>query len=304
MSPLPSWKPTPTKQAILDFVAAVTTTEHPDYVGPEERIACFDNDGTLWCEQPLQIQFFFLIDQIRAMAAKTPSLSSQQPFKAVLERDIDMLKTFDKADLMVLFFETHTGMAPEEFQAIVKNWFAISHHPRFRRPFRACIYQPMVELLAYLRSHQFKTYIVSGGGLDFMRAIAADLYGIPPEQIIGSCTTTRLCPDGAWLQLVKQAALQSFNDREEKVHNIYRHIGRRPILSVGNSDGDLAMLRYTAGDHRRSLPLLLHHDDSDREEAYDRDFRLSPLTLSLTDLPRGSLIVSMKRDFAQVFPDS
>jgi phosphoserine phosphatase len=302
MTPLPSWNSTPTKQAIFDFVTAVTTPNHPDYVPPAERIACFDNDGTLWCERPLQIQFFFLIDQIRAMAAQTPTLSSQQPFKAVLEQDIETVKTFQKEDLMVLFFETHTGMSPEEFQAVVKNWFAIAQHPRFQRPIKACVFQPMVELLDYLRSHQFKTFIVSGGGIDFIRAMAEELYGIPPEQVIGSNTTTRISQVGSWVQLVKQAALRSFNDREEKVHNIYRHIGRRPILAVGNSDGDLAMLRYTAGDQGRYLPLLLHHDDAEREDAYDRDFHLSPLTINLTDLPRGSLVISMKRDFARIFP--
>lgn len=303
MLSLPSWNATPTKQAILDFVAAVTTPEHPDFVPPAERIACFDSDGTLWCERPMQVQFFFLIDQIRAMAAKTPSLSCQQPFKAVLERDIETIKTFNKQDLLVLFFETHTGMTPEEFQEIVNNWFALAAHPGFQRPFRDCVFQPMVELLDYLRSHQFKPFIVTGGGIDFIRAISEELYGIPPEQVIGSSATTRLKMQENQWQLIKQAALRSFNDGEEKVHNIHLHIGRRPLLAVGNSDGDLAMLRYTAGDYGRHLAMLLHHDDAEREDAYDRDFHLSPLTINADELPRGSLVISMKRDFGQIFPD-
>jgi phosphoserine phosphatase len=303
MTPLPSWNATPTKQAILDFVVAVTTPGHPDYVPPSERIATFDNDGTLWCEQPMQMQFFFLVDQIRAISSSAPELTTRQPFQAILEKDLGTIKTFSKQDLMTLFFETHTGMTTEAFQTMVQNWFIEAAHPRFQRLFKHCTFQPMVELLNHLHANDFKCFIVSGGGVDFMRAIAEEIYGIPPERVIGSSTKTLLERQNGRLQLRKQAQLNSFNDRDEKVNNIHLHIGRRPILAAGNSDGDLSMLQYAAGGAGRRLPLLVHHDDADREVAYDSDFRLSPLTIAMADLPKGSLVVSMKRDFAQIFPE-
>jgi phosphoserine phosphatase len=303
MTPLPSWNATPTKQAILDFVVAVTTPGHPDYVPPSERIATFDNDGTLWCEQPMQMQFFFLVDQIRAISSSAPELTTRQPFQAILEKDLGTIKTFSKQDLMTLFFETHTGMTTEAFQTMVQNWFIEATHPRFQRLFKHCTFQPMVELLNHLHANDFKCFIVSGGGVDFMRAIAEEIYGIPPERVIGSSTKTLLERQNGRLQLRKQAQLNSFNDRDEKVNNIHLHIGRRPILAAGNSDGDLSMLQYAAGGAGRRLPLLVHHDDADREVAYDSDFRLSPLTIAMADLPKGSLVVSMKRDFAQIFPE-
>jgi phosphoglycolate phosphatase-like HAD superfamily hydrolase len=299
---LPSWNSTPTKQSILDFVTAVTTPGHPDFVPVSERIATFDNDGTLWCEQPVQVQFFFLVDQLRAIASRTPSLANRQPFKALLEKDLEVIQTFSKQDLMALFFETHTGMTTEEFQAVVQIWFTRAMHPRFQRLFKQCTFQPMVELLNYLEANGFRCFIVSGGGVEFMRAVVEEIYELPPERVIGSSTKTSLDRSSGRLKLLKQAKLNSFNDRDEKVNNIHLHIGRRPILAAGNSDGDLSMLQYTAEGPGRRLTLLVHHDDAAREVVYDRDFRLSPLTIGMEDLPRGALVVSMKRDFAQIFP--
>lgn len=304
LNPLPSWHNTPIRQTILDFVTAVTTEGHPDFVPPTERIATFDNDGTLWCERPIQIQIFFLIDRIKSMAAENPALATQQPFKAIVEQDWETLKTFGKKELLILFFSSHTAMTPEEFAQLAQTWFESATHPRFKRLFKHCVFQPMVELLDYLRSNGFKTFIVTGGGIEFVRTIAEEIYGIPPEQVIGSSSKTRFEWREDQPNLIKLPELHSFDDREEKVNNIHLHIGRRPILAVGNSDGDLAMMQYTAAGPGRRLTLLLHHDDAEREDAYDRDFRLSPLTVALDEVPNlGGRIISMKQDFIQVFPD-
>lgn len=301
--PLYSWNEGTTKTAILDFVQRVTTEGSPDYVLPSERIATFDNDGTLWCEQPNVVQGFFLLDRIKTITTEQPELVEQQPFKAVLENDKTTLATFGKEELVTLVFATHTGMTTEKFREIVQSWFDSAMHPRFQRLFQECVYQPQLELLDYLRSNGFKTFIVTGGGNGVVRAIAESIYGIPPEQVIGSSSKTTLEWRDGKTVLVKQPELDSFNDRAEKVANIELHIGRRPILAFGNSDGDLAMLQYTAAGEGARLALLLHHDDGDREYAYDRDFQFSPLREGLEEVPRlnGGHIVSMKRDFKQVF---
>lgn len=303
---LSSWNEGATKAAILDFVRRVTTQGSPDFVPPSERIATFDNDGTLWCEQPNFVQGFFLIDRVKTITAEQPELAERQPFKAVLENDKPTLASFGKKELAVLIFATHTGMTPEEFRAIAQTWFESAMHPRFQRLFRECVYQPQLELLDYLRSHGFKTFIVTGGGSGVVRTVAESAYGIPPEQVIGSSSKTALEWRDGQPVLVKQPELNSFDDRAEKVVNIELHIGRRPILAFGNSDGDLAMLQYTAAGDGPRLALLLHHDDGDREYAYDRDFHLSPLRDALEEVPKlnGGHIVSMKQDFKQVFPFS
>lgn len=301
---LPSWNDTPTKQAILDFVATVTDEASPDYVPPPERIATFDNDGTLWCEQPVQVQAFFLLDRIRQITEQKPELREQQPYKAVIESDWKTLQTFGKKGLLTLLFATHSGMTIEEFWASAQSWQNSATHPRFQRLYLQCVYQPMLELLAYLRANGFKTFIVSGGGIEFIRAFAEATYGIPPEQVIGSSDQLHFENREGKPVLVKQPELKSFDDREEKVVNIALHIGRRPILAVGNSDGDLAMLQYTKAGTGARLALLLHHDDAEREYAYDRDFVLSPLREGLEEVPKiGGHIISMKQDFAQVFPN-
>jgi len=299
---LPSWNDSAVKSAILDFVARVTKQGSTEFVPPAGRIAAFDNDGTLWCEQPLQIQFFFAFDRVKQLSAKDPSMSERQPFKTVLERDYSTLFGLGKQALFELAFATHAGITDEDFEQAASGWLATARHPKFGRLFKECTYRPQVELLAYLRENGFKTYIVSAGGVDFMRAFAEEAYGIPREQVIGSSVKLRYDSRDNRVSLVKLPELNSFGDREVKALNINLHIGRRPLLAFGNSDGDLAMLRYTKSGLGARLALLLHHDDAAREVAYDREFRLSPLSEAL-DKARdyGITVVSMKRDWNLVF---
>ncbi len=302
-NPLSSWNDGPAKAAIQFFVARVTEEGGPEYVRPEERIAAFDNDGTLWCEQPVQVQVFFLIDRLKELAANDPSLRERQPFKAFLARDMKTLQELGKQAIIELFFATHAGMSKEGFDDIAKRWFASAKHPKLDRFFPQLVYQPQLELLSYLRENGFKTFIVSAGGVDLIRAFAEPTYGIPREQVIGSSAKLRFEPMDGRVRLKKLAELQSFNDREAKPENIGLHIGRRPILAFGNSDGDLAMLRYTRAGSGARLALLAHHDDAEREFAYDRDFQPSPLAEALDKAVQyGITLVSMKRDWATVFP--
>jgi phosphoserine phosphatase len=296
------WNDGAARSAIVDFVARVTHEGGKDYVPPAERIATFDNDGTLWCEQPLQVQFFFLIDRVKALAAKDPSLKTRQPFKAFLEHDHKTLHSLGMQGLHDLFAATHAGMIQEEFESIVRDWFASAKHPKLARPFTQVIFHPQVELLACLRENGFKTFIVSGGGVDFMRVISESVYGIAREQVIGSSGKLRFEMKDGRAVLAKLGETNSFDDREAKAQNIGLHIGRRPILAFGNSDGDLAMLRYTKTGSGPRLGLLIHHDDGEREVAYDRDFRLSPLAEALDKAGEyGITVVSMKRDWKTVF---
>jgi phosphoglycolate phosphatase-like HAD superfamily hydrolase len=302
---LPSWNDGAAKSAILDFVARVTNEGGPDFVPPPERIAVFDNDGTLWCEQPIQVQLFFLIDRVNELAAKDPSLKERQPYKALLEHDMKTLHALGKQALFELAFATHAGVTEDEFETIAQAWFAQAKHPRFGRLFKENTYQPQVELLDYLRANGFKTYIVSGGGIDLIRAFAEQAYGIPREQVIGSSAKLRFDVNGSGTSLMKLSELNSFDDREVKPANIGLHIGRRPILAFGNSDGDLAMLRYCKTGKGARLALLIHHDDAEREVAYDREFRLSPLVEALDKADAyGITVVSMKRDWRAVFAPS
>jgi hypothetical protein len=299
---LENWNDGPAKSAIVDFVAGVTRQGGPHYVPPAERIATFDNDGTLWCEQPMQVQIFFLIDRVRQLAAKEPSLKERQPYKALLEHDLKTLHALGKQALFELAFATHAGVTEEEFDAIAREWFASAKHPRLGRLFKQNIYRPQVELLDYLRAHAFRTFIVSGGGIDLIRAFAEEAYGIAREQVIGSSVKLRFETKDRRSVLMKEAELNSFDDRDVKPQNIGLHIGRRPILAFGNSDGDLAMLRYTLSGSGARLGLLLHHDDAEREVAYDREFRLSPLVEALDKAAEYAItLVSMKRDWATVF---
>ena len=299
---LPSWNDGAAKAAITAFVARVTDPCSEDLVPPAERIAVFDNDGTLWCEQPIQGQGFFLADRVRDMAVRDPSLKSRQPYKAFLEQDHATLHALGKKAIVELMMATHTGMSEGMFDGIAKAWFASAKHPQLGRLFKHCTYRPQVELLEYLRDNGFKTYIVSGGGIDLIRAFAEEAYGIPREQVIGSSARLRFEATERGARLMKLPELNSFDDREAKPQNIGLHIGRRPILAFGNSDGDLAMLRYTLGGPGARLALLLHHDDAEREFAYDRDFKLSPLTEALDKAQQyGVNVVSMKRDWKFVF---
>ena len=271
---------------------------------PAERIAVFDNDGTLWCEQPFQVQVFFLIDRIEALAAKDPTLKARQPYNALLEKDRATLHSLGKKAVAELTAAAHTGMSEDEFETIARDWFAGAMHPKFGRLFKRNIYRPQVELLDYLRANDFNTYIVSGGGIDLIRAFAEEAYGIPREQVIGSSAKLRFDAADRKARLMKLGELNSFDDPEAKPQNIGLHIGRRPILAFGNSDGDLAMMRYALGGAGARLALLLHHDDAEREVAYDRDFRLSALVEALDKADEyGITVVSMKRDWNAVFGD-
>jgi phosphoglycolate phosphatase-like HAD superfamily hydrolase len=300
--PLASWNDGRARSAILEFVEAVTREGGPDYVAPAERIAAFDNDGTLWCEQPMQVQGFFLVDRVKQLAAADPALAQRQPFKALIEHDHAALHALGKQGILELFFATHGGMTEQEFSAIARAWLSTARHPTLARRFVDNLYRPQLELLAHLRDSGFRSFIVTGGGVDFVRAFAEQGYGIPPEQVIGSSGRIGFEIVDGQPALRKLAELGSFNDREVKPANIGLHIGRRPILCFGNSDGDLAMLRYTLGGEGRRLGLLLHHDDAEREFAYDREFRLSPLAEALDLAEEYAItVVGMRRDWRTVF---
>ena len=300
--PLPSWNDGAAKSAILDFVARVTNQGETDFVPPGERIATFDNDGTLWCEQPLQAQFFFMFDRVMELSAKDSAMVKRQPFKAVFEHDYNTLFGLGKQALFELAFATHAGMTDEDFDGVARGWLATAKHPQFGRLFKECVYRPQVELLAYLRGNGFKTYIVSASGIDFMRACAEEVYGVPREQVIGSSVKMRYDVKDNRVSLIKLPELNAFDDREAKPLNIGLHIGRRPLLAFGNSDGDVAMMRYAASGPGARLALLLHHDDAEREVAYDREFRVSPLVEALEKAGEyGITVVSMKRDWKAVF---
>jgi hypothetical protein len=299
---LPSWNDGAPKSAILDFVARVTTQGGAEFVPSAERIATFDNDGTLCCEQPLQTQFFFLFDRVKELSAGDPAMSERQPFKAVLEHDYNTLFGLGRQALFELAFATHAGIPDEDFHQVARGWLANARHPKFGRLFKECVYRPQLELLAFLRENGFKTYIVSASGVDFMRAFADEVYGVPREQVIGSSVKLRYEAAGNRVSLMKLPELNSFDDREAKPLNIGLHIGRRPLLVFGNSDGDLAMMRYAKSGPGPRLALLLRHDDAEREAAYDREFRLSPLAEALDKAGEyGITVVSMKRDWKVVF---
>ena len=302
MDSLPSWNDGAAKSSILDFVARVTREGGPDFVPPAERIAVFDNDGTLWCEYPLQVQVFFTLAEIKRLTDADPALLGKPAFKAFLEHDLKALTSLPKQEVFEPAFAVHAGMTVEQFHQTATAWLEKARHPKLDRLFTTNIYQPQIELLRYLRENGFKTFIVTGGGIEFVRAVAERLYGIPPEQVVGSSTKAKFELDGG--QIRKLAELGSFDDRDEKVVNIGLHIGRRPIFAFGNSDGDLAMIRYTLAGAGARMALLVHHDDEQREFAYDRDFRLSPLKDGLDHgADYGIGLVSMKNDWKRVFPE-
>jgi phosphoglycolate phosphatase-like HAD superfamily hydrolase len=301
--PLPSWNDGANKRAILDFVAAVTEESGDQFVPVEDRIATFDNDGTLWTEQPLYTQAVFARDQIRDLAPDHPEWQEQQPFAAILAHDHEALATLSKQDFAAVITATHAGMTTDEFAQIVRAWIATAQHPTLNRPYADCAYQPMLELLAYLRANGFRTWIVSGGGVDFMRVFAEAVYGVPPAQVIGSSGKVRFELRDGKPVFVKLPELSSYDDKEGKPANILLHIGQKPILACGNSDGDQAMLEYTdSGDGPRLL-LIVHHDDAEREVAYDRDSSIGTLDTALTAAAaQGWNVVSMKDDWNRIFP--
>jgi len=303
--PLPSWNDGQAKKRITGFVKTVTTENSPDFVPEAGRIAVFDNDGTLWPEQPMYFQLAFALDRVKALAPEHPEWKSTQPFKAALEGDLKTLFAGGEHALLELVMATHAGNTTEEFSQIVQDWLATAKHPETGRLFTAMVYQPMLELLAYLRANGFKTYIVSGGGIEFMRPWTEDIYGIPPEQVIGSSIKTEFEIRDGTPVLVRLPEINFIDDKAGKPVGINQHIGRRPIAAFGNSDGDLQMLQWTCLKRENSFCVYVHHTDAEREWAYDRDSHIGKLDKGLDEArSNGWTVVDMKQDWKQVYPQT
>ena len=300
---LPSWHAGKTKQSILNFVSKVTKKGAPEFVPSAERIATFDNDGTLWAEQPIYFQLAFALDRVKALAPQHPEWKDKEPFAAVLKGDVKTALAGGEKAVMEIVMATHAGMTTEEFEKIVKDWLATAKHPKFKRSYTELAYKPMLELLGYLRGNGFKTFIVSGGGVEFMRAFAEKVYGIPPEQVIGSAGKQKFELRNGKPVLVKLAEIDFIDDKEGKPMAINKIIGRRPILAFGNSDGDLQMLQWTAAGNGARFMGLVHHTDADREWAYDRDSSIGRLDKALDEAKaKNWSVVDMKKDWKRVFP--
>lgn len=300
--PLPSWNDGAPKSAIVSFVEKVTADGAPGYVPPAERIAVFDNDGTLWAENPAYFQLLFAIDRVKATADAHPEWKEKEPFKSVLAGDIKALASQGEKALLPILAATHAGMTAEEFNSAAKEWLDSAKHPTLGRRYVDCLYQPQLELLDYLRANGFKTFIVSGGGIDFLRVFAEEAYGIPPEQVVGSSIKVAYEVQDGKPVIIKKAEIDLIDDKAGKPVGIHQNIGRRPILAVGNSDGDFEMLEYTTTGAGARLGVLVHHDDAEREFAYDRDSAIGRLERGLEEASqRGWVVVSMKNDWKEVF---
>lgn len=300
--PLPSWRDGKTKSSIIEFVTAVTTEGGPGFVAPSERIATFDNDGTLWAEQPMYFQFLFAVDRVKALAPQHPEWKDLEPFAAILRGDLQAVLAKGERGVLEIVMATHAGMTAEEFAGIVTTWLASAKHPVSKRPYTEMAYQPMLEVLNYLRANGFKTWIVSGGGIEFIRPWSERVYGIPPEQVIGSSVVTSFEMRDGQPVLVRQPKIDFIDDKAGKPVGINRHIGRRPIAAFGNSDGDLQMLQYTAAGAGRRFCLFVHHDDAQREWAYDRQSHIGHFDKGLDDAAtRGWTIVSMQKDWTTIY---
>ncbi len=301
--PLPSWKEGSAKTAILEFVAAVTDESGKDYVKPAERIAVFDNDGTLWSEQPMYFQLAFMLDRVKELAPKHPEWQDKQPFKAVLNGDLKSVFAGGKRGLLELAMATHAGNTTEEFSQVVVDWIETAKHPKTGRPYTDMVYQPMLELLDYLRANDFKTYITSGGGIEFMRPWTERVYGIGPEQVIGSSIKTRFELQAGKPVLVRLPEINFIDDKAGKPVGINQHIGRRPIAAFGNSDGDLQMLQWAAAGKGLRFCLYVHHTDAEREWAYDRASHIGKLDKGLDEAhEKGWTVVDMKKDWKVIYP--
>ena len=301
--PLPSWNEGQPKRAIVDFVQRVTTAGSADFVPMPERIAVFDNDGTLWAEKPMYVQLAFALDRVKALAPTHPQWKDQQPFKAALEGDLKTVAAGGEHALVELIMATHAGMTTDAFAQVVTDWLAAAKHPRFNRPYTDLVYQPMLELLAYLKANGFKTYIASGGGIEFMRPWAEKVYGIPPEQVVGSSIKTRFELRDGTPVLVRLPEINFIDDKAGKPVGIQMHIGRRPIAAFGNSDGDLQMIQWTTAGPGARFGLIVHHTDAEREYAYDRQSSVGRLDKALDEAGRhGWTVVDMKQDWKRIFP--
>lgn len=299
---LASWNDGASKQAIVDFVTRVSQEGGPDYVHPSERIAVFDNDGTLWSEQPVYVQLAFALDRVKAMAPEHPEWKDTQPFKAALENDVAALAATGHEGLAKIMAATHSGMSTEEFSAVANQWIRSARHPKTGELYTGMTFQPMLELLQYLRENRFKTFIVSGGGIDFMRPWAYEVYGIPPEQVVGSqIQVTYEVKDGV-PTLMRETGIHLNDDKAGKPVGIHYHIGHRPIAAFGNSDGDYQMLEWTTSGPGPRLGMIVHHDDGEREVAYDRGSHIGGLAKGLDDADaKGWHIISVKDDWSCVF---
>jgi phosphoserine phosphatase len=301
--PLPSWNDGPAKKTLIDFVGRTTREGAPDFVPATERVAVFDNDGTLWAEHPMYIQLAFALDRIKALAPKHPEWKTTAPFKGVLEGDLKAVLAGGPQDLMTLLAASHTGNTTEEFAAIVAEWIRVAQHPITKRRYDEMVYQPMLEVLAYLRSHGYKTFIVSGGGVEFMRPWVERVYGIPPEQVVGSRVKVKYEVRDGTPVLARLAEIDLNDDKAGKPVGIHQVIGRRPTIAFGNSDGDFEMLEWTTSAKGPRLGVLVHHTDAEREWAYDRESPIGRLARGLDEGPkRGWVLVDMKNDWKVIYP--
>jgi len=301
-NPLPSWNEGNTKKSIIDFITKTTKKGGSEFIPPADRIACFDNDGTLWSEQPMYFQLAFALDRVKAMAPQHPEWKTTQPFQSVLEGNMNGVMAGGEKALSQIVLSTHSGMSNEAFEKTVQEWIATATHPVKKRPYTQLIYQPMVELLTYLRANGYKTYIVSGGGVDFMRPWVEKAYGIPPEQVIGSSLKVKYDTANGKAILIKLPEVDFVDDKEGKPVAIYKHIGKRPVFTAGNSDGDYAMLQYTSTGTGPRFGLIIHHTDEVREWSYDRKSHIGRLDKALDDAAKYNWqLVDMKRDWKKVF---
>jgi phosphoserine phosphatase len=300
--PLPSWNEGATRQSVLRFVRSVSDRASAQFVAPEGRVATFDNDGTLWVEQPMYTQGFFALERVKALAPQHPEWKDQQPFKAVLSGDPKQLAGLGEKEFFEIVMATHAGMTTDQFEQIAAAWISTAKHPRFQRLFTELAYQPMLELLAYFRANGFRTYICSGGGIDFMRPWTQKTYGIPPEQVIGSSIKTQYQFDNGQALLFRLPQVEFITDKQGKPEGIERYTGRRPLAAFGNSDGDQQMLEWTAAGKGARFMLVVHHTDAVREYAYDRNSAVGRLDTALTEAQqRGWTVVDMKRDWKRIF---
>lgn len=300
---LPSWNDGTPKKAIMEFVAKVTTAGSPDFVPAPERIATFDNDGTLWAEQPMYFQLLFALDRVKALAPQHPDWKTKEPFASLLKGDVKGALAGGEPAIYQIVMTTHAGMTTEAFEKIVTDWITTAKHPKTKRLYTEMVYQPMLELLAYLRANGFKTFIVSGGGIEFMRPWTERVYGIPPEQVVGSSGKLKFEMRDGQPVLLKLPAIDFIDDKAGKPVGIHRFIGRRPILAFGNSDGDQQMLEWTAAGSAAHLMGLVHHTDAEREWAYDRKSSIGKLDKALDEATaKGWTVVDMKRDWKTIFP--
>jgi phosphoglycolate phosphatase-like HAD superfamily hydrolase len=303
VDPLPSWNDGGPKKAILEFVAAVTDKAGKDYFEPADRIAVFDHDGTLWVEYPIYTQILFAFDRVKELAPRHPEWKTTQPFKALLEGDMKTVGASGMKGLMDIVVATHSGMTADEFEHTVSDWLATNRQQKFKRLYTECVYQPQLELLAFLRANEFKTFIVSGGGMAFMRPITEHAYGIPPEQVVGSSVVAEFRIKDGKRAIVRAPKIDFINDKAGKPVGIYEHIGRRPILAFGNSDSDMQMIEYTMAGMGRRLGLFVHHTDEDREYAYDRHSHVGTLDKALDEADaKDWIVVDMKDDWKRIFP--